>query len=275
MSLRALAVLSAVCVCFVWAATRGAAGPQNVAQAATPDALGAVEPQNAVKLTVAFVPNRPGARTTIEFAFKISGPRGGVPSPVTSLDLRLPARMGIATTTLGQANCDPEDLIEHGLHGCSANARIGFGDALAVVPFGPQNVPEPVSINALMGPPAGERIEVIFYAEGLTPVFAALVFPGVVLADADPFGERINTSIPLVGAWPEGPDVTLESFKTTIGPLHLTYHRQVNGKTISYHPHGVSVPKHCPPAGYPFAAELAFQDGTHTTVGYNVPCPRR
>jgi hypothetical protein len=181
--------------------------------------------------------------------------------------------MGIATTTLGQANCDPEDLIAHGLRGCSSNARIGFGDALAVVPFGPQNVLEPISINALMGPPAGERIEIVFYAEGLFPVFAALVFPGMVLSDTNPFGERIDTSIPLVGAWPEGPNVALESFKTTIGPLHLTYHRQVNGKTISYHPHGVSVPKYCPPGGYPFAAELTFEDATHNTIDYNVPCP--
>jgi hypothetical protein len=227
-----------------------------------------------VKMKVAFEPNRAGVRTTIEFAFKISGPHGAIPSPATSLDLRLPSHMGIATSTLGQANCNPQDLIEGGLHGCSANARIGFGDALAVVPFGHEGVREPVSINALMGPPVNERLEVVFYAEGLSPVFAALVFPGTVLADMHPFGERIDTVFPLVSAWPEGPNVALESFKTTIGPLHLTYHRQVNGKTISYRPHGVSVPKRCPPGGFPFAAELTFEDGTRTTASYNVPCPR-
>lgn len=228
---------------------------------------------DAVKLKVAFDPDRPGARTTIELALQMSGPEGIPPSPVTSLNLRLPAHMGIATTTLGQANCDPADLIEGGLHGCSANARIGFGDAVAVVPFGPESVPEKVSINALMGPPSGDRLEVLFYAEGLSPVYAQLVFPGVVLADTDPFGERIDTQIPLVTAWPEGPNVALESFDSTIGPLHLTYHRQVNGKTISYHPHGVSVPKKCPRGGYPFAAELTFEDGSETTADYNVPCP--
>jgi hypothetical protein len=228
-----------------------------------------------VKLTVAFVPNHPGQRTTIEFAFAISGAAGSVPSPVTNLDLRLPAHMGIATTTLGQANCNSADLIEGGLHGCSANARIGYGDAVAVVPFGPQRVREKVSINALEGPPAtGESLDVLFYAEGLSPVYAQLVFPGIVLNDTSPFGERINTLIPLLSAWPEGPDVALESFRSTIGPLHLTYHRQVNGKTISYHPHGVSVPRVCPPGGYPFAAELDFQDGTHAIGSYSVPCPR-
>jgi hypothetical protein len=240
---------------------------------ASASAQGAASASEAVKLKVAFDPNLAGVRTTIELSLQISGPGGAPPSPVTGLDLRLPARMGIATTTLGQANCDPTDLIEGGLHGCSANARIGFGDALAVVPFGPQRVLEKVSINALMGPPSGERLELLFYAEGLSPVYAQLVFPGVVLADAHPFGERINTLLPLVPAWPEGPNVSLETFSSTIGPLHLTYHRQVNGKTIAYHPHGVSVPTSCPPGGYPFAADLSFEDGTHTTADYKVPCP--
>lgn len=228
-----------------------------------------------VNLKVAFVPNHPGQRTTIEFAFTIAGTAGSPPSPVTKLDLRLPAHMGIATTTLGQASCDAHNLIEGGLRGCSANARIGFGDAIAAVPFGPQSVREKVSINALMGPPStDESLDVLFYAEGLSPVYAQLVFPGLVLNDANPFGERINTSIPLLAAWPEGPNVSLEQFSSTIGPLHLVYHRQVNGKTISYRPHGVSVPKTCPSGGYPFASELDFQDGTHTLAEYRVPCPR-
>ncbi len=226
-----------------------------------------------VKLHVAFDPDRAGVRTTIEFGLRISGPNGSVPSPVTGLDLRLPGHMGIATTTLGQANCDPADLIADGLQGCSANARIGFGDATAIVPSAPYHVVERVSINALIGLPVAERLEVLFYAEGLTPVLAQLVFPGIVLSDTEPFGERINTLIPVVPTWPEGPDIALEQFTSTIGPLHLTYHRQVNGKTISYHPHGVSVPRRCPSGGYPFAAELHFQDGTETTADYNVPCP--
>lgn len=228
-----------------------------------------------VKLKVTFQPNRLGARTTIEFAFAINGPHGQVPSPVRSLDLRLPAQMGIATTTLGQANCYPELLIEHGLHGCSANARIGFGDALAVIPHRPRNIAEKVSINALMGPPASERLEVIFYAEGISPVFAQLVLPGLVLGDSEPFGERINTAIPLVPAWPEGPNVSLERFRSTIGPLHLTYHRQVNGKTVFYKPHGISVPTRCPHSGFPFEAHLTYEDGTTTNTITRVPCPGR
>jgi hypothetical protein len=182
--------------------------------------------------------------------------------------------MGIATTTLGQANCEPADLIYGGLHGCSANARIGFGDATAIVPLASGGVQEKASLNALMGPPAESRLEVLFYVEALFPVYAQLVLPGVVLSDTHPFGEQIVTSIPLVQAWQEGPYVALETFQSTIGPLHLTYHRQVNGRTVSYHPHGVSIPKRCPSGGYPFTAELHFQDGSQTNANYHVPCPR-
>jgi hypothetical protein len=228
-----------------------------------------------VHLRVAFRPERPGAQTTIEFALRISGPQNTAPSPLISLDLRLPAHMGIDTTTLGQSNCYAANLINGGLEGCSPNARIGFGDATAIVPFGSESVQEKASLTAFMGPPIENHLEVLFYAEALFPVFAQLVFPGVVLADTKPFGEQIATSIPLVQAWPEGPDVALETFHSTIGPLHLTYHRQVSGRTISYQPHGITVPRLCPSGGYPFAALLSFNDGMHAIADYHVPCAKR
>ncbi len=226
-----------------------------------------------VKLRVGFDPDRAGARTTIELSLRISGPRGTTPVPVTSLDLRLPANMGIATTTLGQANCDPIDLVDGGLNGCSANARIGFGDATAGVPVGSQTVHEKASLNALMGPPIEDHLEVLFYVEALEPVFAQLVLPSTVQEGSPPYGEQLDTSIPLIQAWPEGPDLALETFNSTIGPLHLTYFREVNGKVVPYYPHGIRVPGNCPAGGYPFAALLSFQDGTHTTAVYHVPCP--
>jgi hypothetical protein len=251
---RSFAVTLAGCACFAGGGT-AAAQP--------------------VKFHVAFDPNAAGARTTIELALRVSGRTGVPPVPVTSLSLRLPSNMGIATTTLGQANCNPVALIHGGLHGCSPNARIGFGDATTVVPLGTQLVAEKASLNALMGPPAADRLEVLFYVEASEPVFAQLVLPGVVGEAGPPYGEELETSIPLIQAWPEGPDLALETFNSTIGPQDLTYFRQVNGKTIPYHPHGIRIPRTCPRGGYPFAALLNFQDGTHTTAVYRVPCPTR
>jgi hypothetical protein len=136
-------------------------------------------------------------------------------------------------------------------------------------------VTEDASLNALMGPPVEDHLEVLFYVEALDPVFAQLVLPSVVQEATRPFGEQLDTSFPVVPAWPEGPDLALETFNSTIGPLHLTYHRQVDGRTISYKPHGIRLPQRCPVDGYPFRAILSFQDDTRVTANYHVPCPSR
>jgi hypothetical protein len=227
------------------------------------------------KLRVSFDPYLLGERTTIELSLRVSGPNGGPPPPVTSLALRLPPNMGIATTTLGQANCEPQRLIQGGLRGCSANARIGGGSATAVVPVGGVAVQEKASLSALMGPAVEDRLEVLFYVEALSPVFAQLVLPSVVEEDKGPYGEQLDTQLPLVQTWPDGPDLALETFTSTIGPLHLTYHRTVNGRTLSYHPKGIRLPAGCPRGGFPFGALLGFQDGTHQQAVYRVPCPSR
>lgn len=233
----------------------------------------AAQPQT-VKLKVELQPDKPGRPTTIHFGFRVWGPDRTPPSAVTTLTLRLPENMGLATTTLGQATCYPRPLLEEGLAGCSENARLGFGDAVAVVPLRAHPVYERASLTALMGPPADSHIQVLFYAEGLSPVFAQFVFPGVLFSDKQPFGDRISTTIPLVTPWPEGPDIALTSFSSTIGPLHLIYHRQVNGKRIAYQPHGITIPRNCPAGGFPFAALLAFDDGTTTESVVHVRCPR-
>ncbi len=226
-----------------------------------------------VALKVAFAPDRAGARTTIELALRIAGPGGAPPSPLSGLDLQIPADMGIATTTLGQENCDPAELIGAGLGGCSANARVGYGTATAVVPLGAENVQETASLNAVMGPPAEDRVEILFYVQAARPVFAQLVLPSVVEETQPPYGEELATAVPLVQAWPEGPDLALERFDSTIGPLHLTYHRRVGGRTIAFHPRGIRLPRSCPAGGFPFAAVARFLDGTEATGAYRVPCP--
>lgn len=228
-----------------------------------------------VRLKVAFQPDKPGARTTIRLGFHITGPGGSPPSALTGLELRMPENMGLATTTLGQANCYPRPLLEDGLAGCSENARLGFGDAVSVVPLRGHPIYARASLTVLMGPPQVNHVQILFYAETLTPVFAAFVFPGLLREDVRPFGDRIDTTIPLVEPWPEGPDIAISRFESTIGPLHLTYHRQVSGKRIAYTPHGLLIPQRCPRGGYPFAATLTFVDGTHTTATASVPCPGR
>jgi hypothetical protein len=251
------------------------ARPAAVVLAACACSAGSAGAAQTVKLRVAFHPSVPGQRTTIALAVRIRGPGGSPPSPVRSFDLRLPANMGIAATTLGQANCEPAALIASGLGGCSGNARIGYGTASAVVPVGSQSVREIASLNAVMGPAAENRVEVLWYVQAGQPVFAQLVLPSVVEEAGAPYGEELAVAVPLVQAWPEGPDLALETFDSSLGPMGLTYHRLLAGHTVAFHPRGIRIPRACPAGGYGFAALLSFQDGTHTTSTYRVPCQRR
>jgi hypothetical protein len=237
-----------------------------------PGAAGAGAPS--ASLHVAFTPDRAGARTTIELSVKVRGDAGRPPPALRSLELRLPAGMGIATTTLGEASCSPASLIAGGLSGCSPNALLGFGTATAVVPVGAGTVLEHAVLHPLMGPPRENQVEVLFYAQADSPVFAQLVLPAVLAEDVPPYGERLQTAIPLVEVWPEGPDLALASIDSTIGPLHLAYRRRVGSRTVSFRPQGIRIPAQCPRGGYPFAAQLGFIDGAVASASYHVPCPR-
>jgi hypothetical protein len=224
-------------------------------------------------LHTSFSPDRLGASTTIGFGFEIAGPNGSAPSPLRSVSLRLPPGINYLSTTLGLAICDPTALLERGLAGCSPNSRLGFGSAYVEVPFGESSGHEIPDIQALMGPPNNGNIVVLFYADGLEPVYAQLVFEGELISGSQTLGGSLNAAIPIVPSVPGGPPVSIVRVSTTIGPAHLTYTEQVHGRTVSFHPTGVSVPARCPRGGFQFSATFFFQDGTETVADSTVPCP--
>jgi hypothetical protein len=224
-------------------------------------------------LHTSFSPDRLGASTTIGFGFDVAGENGAVPPPLRSLSLKLPAGINYLSTTLGLAICQPAALLENGLAGCSPNSRLGFGSAFVEVPFGETSGHEIPDIQALMGPPHNGNIVVLFYADGREPVYAQLVFTGELIAGSQTLGGSLNAAIPLVPSVPSGPPVSIVNVRTTIGPSHLTYYERVHGRTISFHPKGVSVPARCPRGGFVFSALFSFDDGTSTTARDIVPCP--
>jgi hypothetical protein len=227
-----------------------------------------------VRLFASFSPNQPRVSTTITFGFTISSPEGQVPSPLRGVDLHLPAGIGLARNTLGTAICEPIYLYEEGPKGCPPDSHLGYGTALAEVPYGPEVVQEHAAVYAYRGMPENEHITVLFFAEGWVPVFADLVFPAQLLEDTPPFSGRINTEVPLVPSLPGGPNVSVVQFQSTFGPKHLIYEREIHGETVFFHPRGVTVPPVCPSGGYPFAADFSFEDGTHQTVHTAAPCAR-
>lgn len=226
-------------------------------------------------LKASFSPNRLGTPTTISFGFRVATVEGTAPAPLTSLDLRMPAGLNYTRTTLGLAVCQPAVLAAKGLAGCPPNSRLGYGRALVEVPFGVGAGHEIPEVQAVAGPSKTGNLVVLFYANGLFPVAAQLAFTGEVLPDAGRFGSQLEANVPLVASVPGGPDVSIVSVQTTIGPRHLTYYRHIHGRRVAFTPRGVSVPAHCPHGGFPFAAHFAFQDGTSAAAETTVPCPAR
>ena len=226
-------------------------------------------------LDASFSPNRLGTPTTIKFGFHLATAEGAAPPPLTGIDLQMPAGMNYATTTLGLAICQPAALVAQGLAGCSPNSRLGYGSAYVEVPFGTGAGHEIPEVQALSGPSPNGNLVVLFYANGLYPVDAQLAFTGEVLPDTGRFGSRLATTVPLVTSVPGGPDVSVISVTSTIGPAHLTYYKHVHGRLVSFHPRGVSVPERCPRGGFPFAASFSFEDGSQINAATTVPCPRR
>lgn len=226
-------------------------------------------------LHASFSPDQLGAPTTISFGFHLGTTEGTAPPPLTSIDLQMPAGMNYTTTTLGLAICNPAALLASGLAGCPANSRLGYGSALVEVPFGTGSGHEIPEVQALAGPSPKGNLVVLFYANGLYPVDAQLSFSGEVLPDTGRFGSQLATNVPLVTSVPDGPDVSVVSVQSTIGPSHLTYYRHSHGKLVPFHPRGVSAPERCPRGGFPFAASFTFQDGSSTTAQTTVRCPPR
>ncbi len=226
-----------------------------------------------VALQTSFTPDRLGASTTIGFGFTIGSTTGGLPSPLTHVSLRMPTGMNYVTTTLGLSVCKPEALVAKGLAGCSPNSRLGYGSAFVEVPFGADAGHEIPEIQALMGPAHNGNIVVLFYANGLAPVYAQIVFAGELLPGEGAFGGDLDTTIPEIKSVTNGPPVSIVNVKSTIGPEHLTYYKHVHGKLVGYKPQGISLPTKCPKGGFPFSAQFTFLDGSQVIATHNVPCP--
>jgi hypothetical protein len=224
-------------------------------------------------LNVTFTPNRPGHSTTVDISVQIVVPAGLVPSPLTGLEMRYPRSLGIAVSGLGLATCSQASLEMLGPEGCPRNSRIGQGSAIAEVPFGAEILPETADVAIVRAPQQEGHFALLFYATGITPILAQIIFRGLLLPGPRRSGEIINIDIPLVPSLPEGPDVAIVRLHATLGPRGLTYYEHTHGETIAYHPKGILLPNRCPRGGFPFTATFTFLDGTRASAGTAVRCP--
>lgn len=244
--------------------------PPPVIRTLLPIATGASQH---VTMHAGFIPYKLGASTSISFGFRIQSPPHTVPQPVIDIALELPDELGAATSQLGLANCTANAFYEYGLGGCPADSLLGRATATATVPIGPALISEQVHIGLTATASESSNLEILYAAEGLTPVFSMLVFRGEIIEANPPYGEEINTFIPPIETLPEAPYASVVSMRSTIGPLGITYYRRSHGHRIAYQPQGIELPARCPRGGFKFAATFTFLDQATKLIHWTVPCP--
>jgi hypothetical protein len=235
--------------------------------------------QNA-SLQVSLSPEHLGAPTTISIGFRISSIPVGDSMPLTGVGMFLPDEMGLATSGLGLENCVRSRLEESGPEGCPADALMGRGTATAEIPIGGEAVVESAQVEVFSSPVKDGRLALMVYANARTPVSAQIVFPAMIAPAPAPYGEEIDTNVPLVPTLPGAPDVAVTRFQMTLGTLEsgpdrFIYYRSVRARRVAYSPRGLILPPVCPRGGFPFMARFIFQDDSSAVARTTVPCPRQ
>jgi hypothetical protein len=227
-----------------------------------------------VTLNATLTPEYLGQGTTISFGFNITNPANQTPPPLTNVEISYPVELAFALSELGLATCSTQKLEAFGVEGCPPNAVMGYGTALAEIPIGPSLASEAAEVTILRATNRSGHLALLIYVNAPTPISGQFVFPALLLPAKHPYGGRLDMAIPLITSFPQGPDVAVTQFHSTLGPLHLHYREQKQGHTIEYTPKGPPLPNRCPHGGFQFAATFAFQDGSHATASTKVPCPR-
>jgi hypothetical protein len=218
-------------------------------------------------MSAAFTPERLGAPTTVSFGFQLK--QGGqVPAPLSGIELSYPRDLGLATSGLGLAYCDPSRLSEEGPEICPANSRMGGGSALVEIPLGGFVHQERVQLSLFAGPSPNGYLHLLVAAVGSFPVSALVVLSAELLPG------RLRIVVPPIPTLPEGPYVALVEMHLTVGG-HLTYYEMVKGHPVAYHPAGVGLPGTCPRGGFRFAAAFILLDGERAASRASVACPKR
>jgi hypothetical protein len=192
----------------------------------------------------------------------------------------LPDEIGLATSGLGLENCLRSRLEESGPEDCPADALMGRGTATAAIPIGGEPIVESAQVEVFSSPVRDGRLALMVYANALSPVSAQLVFPATIVPAPAPYGEGIDTNVPLIPTLPGAPDVAVTRFQMTLGTLasgpdRFVYHRSLRGRRIAYSPRGLILPPVCPHGGFPFMARFTFQGDSAAIARTTVPCPRQ
>ncbi|HEY4279686.1 MAG TPA: hypothetical protein VGM91_15785 [Conexibacter sp.] len=204
-------------------------------------------------------------------------------SPVTAIELRYPASLGITTSGLGIAACHHTQaqfdnvVVDYGtgLIDCPRNAVIATGEAAGAIhnsDDGAELSREVGSITVLSGPIRDGHLGLVTLVTGWHPVGAELVYAGQIAPAPAPYGGALSITLPPLPAG-YGAQVALLDLDLTLGGRNIVYTRRAGGRTIAYHPDGIALPERCPTAGFRFAATFTFADGSRNSDTARARCP--
>lgn len=225
-------------------------------------------------LSASFQPYSLGRRSTLQFGFAFKT-AAAIPPPLTQVELRYPADIGVYNSEMGLASCEAAAIEAAGPLACPANSVMGYGVVHTGVMLGQTEIDESAVITVFRAPYHGRHFALLFFAEGRRPVLTNVIFPGLLLSAREPFGGRVSIGVPLVATLPDAPYVSVLRMHATLGPEKVTYFKRAGGITFAFRPRGLQLPRRCPRGGFQFAASFAFSDGTRAGARTTVRCPRR
>jgi hypothetical protein len=233
------------------------APPRETAHAATLAPL----PTTAT-IVPSFTPDHLGSQAALTIAVRYTGGLAGVPAPVRTSVLQLPAGLALEIPKL--VSCSPARLLALGAAGCPRESEIGRGGALAEALAGTLHITENVALRVFLGAPdnAGPTFEIL--ARGYTPLDERMVFTGTVLPASPPYGEKLDLTIPPIATMPDEPNASIVALSLTIGARERPRVHDENT---------VLIPPSCPTGGFPFAAEFTYADGSSGSSTTSSPCP--
>jgi hypothetical protein len=200
------------------------------------------------------LPDRLGAGAALTLALRYSGGEEGVPAPVRTIVVQLPA--GLRIDLHGVRSCRAADLNRRGAAGCGSGSLLGRGHATLEVHAGSQTLPEQAAVWVFRGPNRGSSSTLEILSQGYTPLDERTISTAVLAGDHAPYGSELTVSVPPIPTLVYEPDASLTS-------ISLTFARKGT----------IAVPASCPAGGFAFAAASALADGSNTTAAAIVPCP--
>jgi hypothetical protein len=200
------------------------------------------------------LPDRLGASAALTLALRYSGGEEGVPAPVRTVVVQLPAGLGIDLR--GVRSCAAARLRRQGAAGCGSGSLLGRGHATLEVHAGSQTLPEQAAVWVFRGPDRGSSPTLEMLSQGYTPLDERTISTAVLAGDQGPHGLELTVSIPPIPTLVYEPDASVISLSLTISRAGT-----------------IAVPNSCPSGGFAFAAASTFADGSDATATANVPCP--